>query len=161
MTTQEPKRRGRPPKVEKAAIEAGFSGDDLKYVTDIFNRNKVDSKYIAAEEIKKKLVISSSEILDQMINLAKKGDFKAMEYCLSKVDNPAHGFRIAINLPDLDTAEQISEASKMIMDRLCNGHITNIQCDHLLNVLQTRLKIIEATTMVARLERLEAKTRER
>lgn len=155
----EPKRRGRPPKAEKIAAEAGFSGDDLKYVNDIFNRNKVDGKYMASREIDKKLIASSQEILNRMIDLAKKGDFKAMEYCLSKIDNTTQGLRIAIDFPELNTKENIEVASKMVMDRLCNGTITTSQCDDLLNVLQTRLKILEATVFVSRLEDLEAETK--
>jgi hypothetical protein len=67
--------------------------------------------------------------------------------------------KVAIELPDTATPQGVSEAVSAVLDAAGQGELAPSEARDMIALLETKLKAIEATELVARIVRLEGKSR--
>jgi hypothetical protein len=108
------------------------------------------------------------QILDQYApSLVKKcvakaleGDTRALALCMERILPPLREPGIHLKLPKLDDTKSVDLALERLMQSIGGGNITPIEGEKLATILQNYRATIESQEMVARIEALEAKSRE-
>ena len=139
------KQRGRP-------FGAGTSGNPAGRPKGSRNRTT-----IAVEEI---LDGEAEAITRKAIEMAKAGDTVALRLCLERIAPPRKERAVRFDLPPIETAVDAVKASAALVQAVAAGELTTSQAAELGKLVESFVKAIEATDIVERLERLEARTRQ-
>lgn len=101
------------------------------------------------------------ELYDMQVQAARNGDLEAGQFLINKVLPNAKGVRaIQIDLPELDTVENIHKAEKMIMGYVCKGDITLEEGERLIAIAKNSRETIQTTEVMVKIAALEAKIKE-
>ena len=65
---------------------------------------------------------------------------------------------ITIDLPDLDKASDLSEATLAIVKATANGQISPAEAQQLSSVIEVHRRVVETSELASRIEQLEAKS---
>ena len=89
------------------------------------------------------------------IELAKDGDMSALKLCLDRICPPRKSQPIRIDLPDVNTADGVSQAQMTTVQAIAEGEITPEEGKVLADILEVRRRSIETQEHEARLNKLE------
>jgi hypothetical protein len=95
------------------------------------------------------------ELTRKAIELAKDGDLTALKLCLERICPPRKSRPIRIDLPDVATADGVSQAQVTTVQAVAEGEITPEEGKVLADILEARRKAIETADHEARLNKLE------
>ena len=95
------------------------------------------------------------ELLGKAVQLAKNGDVPMLKFLLSR-SLPRERL-IAIDLPEMNFADDGVEVMGQIMRAVCEGKISPSEGANLANVLNSYTRAIDMADLVKRMEALEAR----
>lgn len=101
------------------------------------------------------------ELYDMQVVAARNGNLEAGQFLINKVLPNAKGVRvIQIDLPELDTVENIHSAERMIMNYVCKGDITIEEGERLIAIAKNSRETIQTTEVMVKIAALEEKMKE-
>jgi hypothetical protein len=90
------------------------------------------------------------------ISVAMQGDRSAMRMCMERVSPSRRGACITMNLPPIRTAGDIDKAAERVTQAIRRGDLTPAEGGLMMNILESRSRVIERVQLESRLEKLEA-----
>jgi hypothetical protein len=108
------------------------------------------------------LVAGDAEELSQkMIELAKKGNIRCLEYCLDRLLPKRNGRPLDLQLPTINSAHDVMTAMTVVTTAVNNGEVTAEEAAHLIHWFEGCAKIITTHDIIVRIEALESEMKER
>ena len=100
----------------------------------------------------------AEDIVRAVVNAAKAGDPTAMRLCIDRLAPLRKGRPITFDLPDIETASDITKAFCMIAKAMAAGGLTPDEAGTVATVIEAHRKAIETAEFEERLRRLEARS---
>ena len=88
---------------------------------------------------------------------AMQGDRSAMRLCMERISPARRGACIRMNLPPIKTAEDVNKAAEKVTQAIRRGDLTPTEGGIMMNILESRSRVIERVQLESRLEKLEEK----
>jgi hypothetical protein len=88
---------------------------------------------------------------------ALEGDRSAMRLCMERASPVRRGACITLSLPAIKTAGDVDKAAEKVTQAILRGKIAPTEGSVLMNILESRSRIIERGQWESRLEKLEEK----
>ena len=115
-----------------------------------------------ATRLVEQLVSGDAEALGQkMIELAKQGNVRCLEYCLDRLLPKRSGRPLDLQLPTINGVHDVRAAMAAITTAVNNGDVTAEEAAHLVHWFEAYAKIITTHEFHVRLEALELEAKER
>jgi len=95
-------------------------------------------------------------LMRKCIAEAMQGDRSAMRLCMERISPARRGACIRMNLPPIKTAEDVIKAAERVTQAIRRGEITPAEGDTMMNILESRSRVIERVQWESRLEAMEA-----
>ena len=99
----------------------------------------------------------AEDIVRAVVNAAKAGDPTAMRLCIERLAPLRKGRPITFDLPDIETASDITKAFCMIAKAMAAGEMTPDEARTVAPVMEAHRKAIEMAEFEGRLRKLEAR----
>ena len=93
------------------------------------------------------------------IDLALAGDGAALRLCLERIAPPRRDAPVAFNLPPMQSAADAAAAAGAVLEAVALGDLTPTEGAHVMALVETFRRTLEATELEARLTALEAAAR--
>jgi hypothetical protein len=104
------------------------------------------------------LLDGQAEALTQKaIDAALAGDTTALRLCLDRIAPPPKGRRVSLDLPQIETAADVTRALSAAVQAVASGEITLDEAGQVAGLLEAQRKAIETADLEARLAALETK----
>ena len=94
-------------------------------------------------------------LMGKCISMAMQGDRSAMRMCMDRVTPSRRGALIQMSLPAIKTAGDIDNAAEKVTQAVRRGDITPSEGGIMMNLLESRSRVIERVQTESRLEKLE------
>ena len=94
-------------------------------------------------------------ITRKVIEKAKEGDMVAIQLCLERTISAVKSRLIEIDLPPVETAEDIEAVQGAVIAAMAKGEITPDDASTIANVLEARRRALETVELEKRLDILE------
>jgi hypothetical protein len=91
------------------------------------------------------------------VELALAGDIAALRMCLDRILPPRKDRPVSFEMPTIDTAEDAKAASAALLAAVAAGSLTPSEAAEIGKLVDSYLKAIETTEVLARLDKLEKK----
>jgi len=102
------------------------------------------------------LLDGQAEALTQKaIDLALAGDMAALRLCLDRILPARKDRPVSIEMPTIDTAEDAKAASAALLAAVAAGSLTPSEAAEIGKLVDSHVKAIETTEVLARLDKLE------
>ena len=101
----------------------------------------------------------AEDIVRAVVNAAKAGDPTAMRLCIERLAPLRKGRPITFDLPDIETASDITKAFCMIAKAMAAGEMTPDEAGTVATVIEAHRKAIEMAELEERVRKLEARGR--
>jgi hypothetical protein len=102
------------------------------------------------------LLDGQAEALTQKaIELALAGDMAALRLCLDRILPARKDRPVSIEMPTIDTAEDAKAASAALLAAVAAGSLTPSEATEIGKLVDSYVKAIETTEVLARLDKLE------
>jgi hypothetical protein len=99
----------------------------------------------------------TEHLVRKCIALAMQGDPNAMRLCMERISPARRGACITMNLPPIRTAGDVDKAAERVTQAIRRGDLTPTEGGTMMNVLESRSRVIERVQMESRLEKLGEK----
>jgi hypothetical protein len=96
-------------------------------------------------------------LVGKCIALAMQGDRSAMRICMERISPARRGTAITMSLPPIKTAADVDKAAEKVTQAIRRGEITPAEGGIMMNILESRSRVIERVQWESRLEKLEAR----
>ena len=96
----------------------------------------------------------SEEIARAVIKRAIKGDFQAEKFCLERLLPPQRSRPVTVELPNIETAEDIQKAIDKIWTALSDGELTLDEATSLKDFVNSKREAIETAELASELEQI-------
>ena len=116
---------------------------------------KPGTRHRATLAVEKLLDDEGEELTRKAIELAKDGDLTALKLCLERICPPRKSRPIRIDLPNVNTADGVSQAQMTTVQAVAEGEITPEEGKMLADILEARRRSIETQDHEERLNKLE------
>jgi hypothetical protein len=100
------------------------------------------------------------EIIRKVIDNAKDGDSVCMKLCVERLIPVAREREVRLELPKIETAEDVTKAIASVLTALAEGQITPNEGQSIAALLETHRKALETLQFEKRIEALEAQANE-
>ena len=80
-----------------------------------------------------------------------------MRICMERISPARRGAIITMNLPPIKTATDIDKAAESVTQAIRRGNLTPAEGNLMMNILESRSRVIERVQLESRLEKLEAR----
>jgi hypothetical protein len=100
-------------------------------------------------------------VVQAVVAAAKSGDMTAARLILERISPVRKGRPVLLNLPAVQTAEDIAAAMAALMMAMASGDVTPDEAATAASVFEMRRKSLEAEEFELRLRTLEAKAQKR
>jgi hypothetical protein len=84
-----------------------------------------------------------------------QGDRNAMRICMERIIPARADACIRMSLPPIQTARDVNKAAEKVTQAIRRGKITPAEGGKVMNILESRSRIIEKADFESRLEKLE------
>ena len=101
----------------------------------------------------------AENIVRAVVSAAKAGDPTAMRLCIERLVPLRKGRPIMFDLPDIETASDITKAFCMIAKAMAAGELTPDEAGTVATVIEAHRKAIETAEFEEKLRKLEARGR--
>ena len=89
------------------------------------------------------------------IEMALDGDGPAMRLCLDRLCPPRKDRTISFTLPEIETAADLTKATRALMQGVADGEITPAEAAELSKLVEAHVKAVEVRDVATRLAALE------
>jgi hypothetical protein len=97
----------------------------------------------------------------KMIELAKSGNVRCLEYCLERLLPKRSGRPLDLQLPTINGVHDVIAAMAAVTTAVNNGDVTAEKATHLVHWFEGYAKIIATHDLAARIEALESQMNEK
>ncbi len=97
----------------------------------------------------------TEKLVNKCVEMAIDGDSAAMRICMDRLIPPRKSRPIRIDLPNVNTADGVSQAQMTTVQAVAEGEITPEEGKVLADILEARRRSIETQEHEARLKKLE------
>jgi Family of unknown function (DUF5681) len=97
----------------------------------------------------------AEQLLNKAVSMALNGDVAAMRLCLERLVPPRKERLIQLDLPPIQTAQDVSNAMEMIFSAMGDGQITPGEGETMVNMLTARTNVLRAEEFEERLKKVE------
>jgi hypothetical protein len=94
-------------------------------------------------------------LMRKCITLAMQGDRSAMRICMERISPARRGACITMNLPAIRTAKDLDKAAEKVTQAIRRGELTPTEGETMMNLLESRSRVMERGQLESRLEKLE------
>jgi hypothetical protein len=94
-------------------------------------------------------------VIRKCVALALKGDRTAMRLCMDRISAPRRDALIKMKFSPIRKAGDIDQAAEKVTAAIRHGELTPSEGETLMNILESRLRVIERADLEPRLEKLE------
>ncbi len=98
----------------------------------------------------------AEHVVRKCIALALQGNPNAMRLCMERINPARRGALIPIHLPSIRTAGDVDQAAEKVTQGIRRGTLTPTEGGTVMNILESRLRVIEKVQWESRLEKLES-----
>ena len=98
---------------------------------------------------------ASERLTSKAIELAIKGDPHALKLCFERLLPPRKDRPIDLQLPEIESVEQLSAATSLVIQAVGNGQITPVEGQALTSMLVTQCNVVSTRDLYQRFEALE------
>jgi hypothetical protein len=91
----------------------------------------------------------------QAVTLALEGDTTALRLCLERIAPPRRDAPVQFDLPRMETARDAATAAGAVLESVALGDLTPTEGAHIMALVETYRRTLEATEMEARMIELE------
>ena len=91
-----------------------------------------------------------------MIELAKAGNVRCLEYCLDRLLPQRRSEPINLELPKIDSLQDVAPAKAVVVRAVSDGTVTPEQASHVIRMLDSCAEAITASDVAVRLEKVES-----
>ena len=91
------------------------------------------------------------------VELALAGDIAALRLCLDRILPPRKDRPVSFEMPTIETAKDAKAASAALLAAVAAGRLTPSEAAEIGKLVDAYVKAIEATEVLARLDKLEQK----
>jgi hypothetical protein len=95
-------------------------------------------------------------LMRKCIALAMQGNQSTMRMCMERISPARRGAIVAVNLPPIKTAGDVDKAAENVTQAIRRGDLTPAEWAIMMNILESRSRVIERVQLESRLEKLEA-----
>jgi hypothetical protein len=92
----------------------------------------------------------------QAVTMALGGDATALRLCLERIAPPRRDAPVTFDLPPMETARDAAKAAGAVLGAVADGDLTPTEGAHIMALVETYRRTLEATELEARLAALEA-----
>ena len=132
---------------EETQFGAGRSGNPAGRPKGARNR--------ATQAVEALLDGEAEALTRKAIEMALSGDGPAMRLCLDRLCPPRKDKTITFTLPEIETAADLTKATKALLQGVADGEITPSEAAELSKLVDAHTKAIEAVDLATRLSALE------
>ena len=132
---------------EETQFGAGRSGNPAGRPKGARNR--------ATQAVEALLDGEAEALTRKVIEMALNGDGPAMRLCLDRLCPPRKDKTITFTLPEIETAADLTKATKALLQGVADGEITPSEAAELSKLVDAHTKAIEAVDLATRLSALE------
>ncbi|MCJ2121044.1 DUF5681 domain-containing protein [Methylobacterium sp. J-077] len=132
---------------EETQFGAGRSGNPAGRPKGARNR--------ATQAVEALLDGEAEALTRKAIEMALDGDGPAMRLCLDRLCPPRKDKTITFTLPEIETAADLTKATRALLEGVANGEITPSEAAELSKLVEAHTKAIEAVDLATRLSALE------
>lgn len=97
----------------------------------------------------------ANALTQKAIDLALAGELQALRICMDRLVPPRRDRHVTFSLPDIDTTEDLTKATKAILQAVAAGDLTPSEAAELGKLVDAHARAIEVTDLHRRLEALE------
>jgi hypothetical protein len=94
-------------------------------------------------------------LVRKCIALAMQGNESAMRMCMERISPARRGAIVTMNLPPIKTAGDVDKAAENVTQAIRRGNLTPAEGGIMMNILESRSRVIERVQLESRLEKLE------
>jgi hypothetical protein len=94
------------------------------------------------------------------IEMAKAGDGPALRLCMDRLLPPRRDRHVKVDLPAIETAADAATAAGALLAAVSAGGITPAEATELGKLIESYVKVLEASEFEERLARLEQRTKQ-
>ena len=127
-------------------FEPGQSGNPAGKARGTRNRTTVALEAILQDE--------AESITRKAIELAQAGDTVALRLCMDRLIPVRKDRPITFTLPEIETAADLTKATRALLEGVANGEITPSEAAELSKLVEAHTKAIEAVDLATRLSAL-------
>lgn len=89
------------------------------------------------------------------VELARNGDIQALKLCLERICPPRKSRPISIDLPKVETVDDISKAHEVVIAAMAIGDVTPEEANVIAGVIDAKRRAIETVELEKRIQELE------
>lgn len=94
-------------------------------------------------------------LVRKCIALAMQGDRSALRMCMERISPARRGALLKMKLPKIQTTEDIGKAAEDLTQAIQRGEITPSEGSLMMNIFESRARVIERVQLESRLQKLE------
>jgi hypothetical protein len=94
-------------------------------------------------------------LIRKCVALALNGDRTALRLCMDRISPPRRDAYIRMNFAPIKKARDIDRAAEKVTEAIRLGELTPYEGETLMNILESRSRVIERADLEKRLEKLE------
>jgi hypothetical protein len=98
----------------------------------------------------------AEDLARTMLELAKAGNPRCLEYCLDRLLPERRGEPINLELPKINGVHDVAAAKAVVIRAVSNGTVTPEQASQVFCLLDSYAEAIAASDVAVRLERVES-----
>ncbi|MEL7178493.1 MAG: hypothetical protein AAFN63_01565 [Pseudomonadota bacterium] len=95
------------------------------------------------------------QITEKALSLALQGDTTALRLCLERIAPPRKDAPVEFDLPKMEGADDAAKAAASILAAVSQGDLTPTEGAHVMALIETYRRTLEATEIEKRLTELE------
>jgi hypothetical protein len=99
----------------------------------------------------------AEHLVRKCIALAMQGNQSAMRICMGRIRPARRGAIVTMSLPPIKTAADVDKAAESVTQAIRRGDLTPAEGGIMMNILESRSRVIERVQWESRLEKLEAR----
>ncbi len=96
-------------------------------------------------------------VVRKCITLAVQGDLSAMRMCMERISPARRDASIRMSLNPIATAQDVDQAAEKVTQAIRRGKITPVEGGRMMNIVESRIRVIESVQLESRIEKLEEK----
>ncbi|MEM8616784.1 MAG: DUF5681 domain-containing protein [Pseudomonadota bacterium] len=96
-------------------------------------------------------------LTEKAIDLALEGDMAALRLCIERLAPARRDMPVAFELPQMESADDAASGASAVLSAVSKGELTPTDASHVMSLIDSFRRSLEATDLEKRIAALEAK----